>query len=150
MQVSSEFVIFDGEETSTKVMWIKLSGVVDNRSIMSVRDVILSILDDFSGIYILDLNRIENEEFPNLTNFRKMIADSIRANQNCILLSESKKLELWIENYAIFNGTHLAKVPDELNRLIRDKVEEDLLFSQKSSEEPDIRLHLDYLIQDGS
>ncbi|PJZ52123.1 hypothetical protein [Leptospira adleri] len=131
-------------------MWIKLSGVVDNRSIMSVRDVILSILDDFSGIYILDLNRIENEEFPNLTNFRKMIADSIRANQNCILLSESKKLELWIENYAIFNGTHLAKVPDELNRLIRDKVEEDLLFSQKSSEEPDIRLHLDYLIQDGS
>lgn len=150
MQVSSEFVIFDGKETSTKVMWIKLSGVVDNRSIMSVRDVILSILDDFSGIYILDLNRIENEEFPNLTNFRKMIADSIRANQNCILLSESKKLELWIENYAIFNGTHLAKVPDELNRLIRDKVEEDLLFSQESSEEPDIRLHLDYLIQDGS
>lgn len=150
MQVSNEFVIFDGEDTSAKVMWIKLSGVVDNRSIMSVRDVILSILDDFSGIYILDLNRIENEDFPNLTNFRKMIADSIRVNQNCILLSESKKLELWIENYTIFNGTHLAKVPDELNRLIHDKVEEDFLFAKESSEEPDIRLHLDYLIQEGS
>ncbi|RHX84253.1 hypothetical protein [Leptospira stimsonii] len=131
-------------------MWIKLSGVVDNRSIMNVRDVILSILDDYSGIYILDLNRIENEEFPNLTNFRKMISDSIRVNQNCILLSDSKKLELWIENYSIFNGTYLVKDPNELDQLISNKVEDDLLFENVSSEEPDIRLHLDYLIQDGS
>ncbi|MBM9498711.1 hypothetical protein JWG44_00385 [Leptospira sp. 201903071] len=131
-------------------MWIKLSGVVDNRSIVNVRDVILSILDDFSGIYILDLNQIENEDFPNLTNFRKMIADSIRINQNCILLSDSRKLELWIENYTIFNGTYLAKVPKELDQLIERKLDEDLLFANVSSEEPDIRLHLDYLIQDGS
>ncbi|RHX89485.1 hypothetical protein [Leptospira stimsonii] len=131
-------------------MWIKLSGVVDNRSIMNVRDVILSILDDYSGIYILDLNRIENEDFPNLTNFRKMISDSIRVNQNCILLSDSKKLELWIENYSIFNGTYLVKDPNELDQLISNKVEDDLLFENVSSEEPDIRLHLDYLIQDGS
>ncbi|AOP36345.1 hypothetical protein A0128_20210 [Leptospira tipperaryensis] len=131
-------------------MWIKLSGVVDNRSIMNVRDVILSILDDFSGIYILDLNRIENEEFPNLTNFRKMIADSIRINQNCILLSESKRLELWIENYAIFNGTYLAKNSEELNHLLNHKIEEDRFLVNASSEEPDIRLHLDYLIQDGT
>ncbi len=150
MQVSNEFVTFHGKGAATRVMWIKLSGVVDNRSIMNVRDVILSILDDYSGIYILDLNRIENEDFPNLTNFRKMISDSIRVNQNCILLSDSKKLELWIENYSIFNGTYLVKDPNELDQLISNKVEDDLLFENVSSEEPDIRLHLDYLIQDGS
>ncbi|MBM9578156.1 hypothetical protein JWG45_13445 [Leptospira sp. 201903070] len=131
-------------------MWIKLSGSVDNRSIVNVRDVILSVLDDFPGIYILDLSRIENEDFPNLTNFRKMIADSIRINQNCILLSESRKLELWIENYTIFNGTYLAKNSKELNQLIEKRLDQNFLFANVSSEEPDIRLHLDYLIQDGS
>ncbi|RHX77543.1 hypothetical protein DLM76_20910 [Leptospira yasudae] len=128
-------------------MLIKLSGVIDNRSIMNVRDIILSILDEFSGIYILDLNKIENEEFINLTNFRKMISDSIRVNQNCVILSECRKLELWIENYSVFNGVYLAKNDSELAQVLNEKVSNDTLL-EDATDESDIRLHLDYLIKD--
>ncbi|AYV57732.1 hypothetical protein [Leptospira kmetyi] len=129
-------------------MLIRLSGVIDNRSIMNVRDIILSILDEFSGIYILDLNKIENEEFINLTNFRKMISDSIRVNHNCIILSECRKLELWIENYSVFNGVYLAKNETELTHVLNDKISNDTLLDD-ATDESDIRLHLDYLIKDG-
>ncbi|PJZ57203.1 hypothetical protein EHQ76_09275 [Leptospira barantonii] len=129
-------------------MLIRLSGVIDNRSIMNVRDIILSILDEFSGIYILDLNKIENEEFINLTNFRKMISDSIRVNHNCIILSECRKLELWIENYSVFNGVYLAKNEAELTQVLNDKISNDTLLDD-ATDESDIRLHLDYLIKDG-
>ncbi|MBW0434942.1 hypothetical protein [Leptospira yasudae] len=128
-------------------MLIKLSGVIDNRSIMNVRDIILSILDEFSGIYILDLNKIENEEFINLTNFRKMISDSIRVNQNCVILSECRKLELWIENYSVFNGVYLAKNDAELTEVLNEKVSNDIPLDD-ATDESDIRLHLDYLIKD--
>ncbi|TGL80899.1 hypothetical protein [Leptospira yasudae] len=128
-------------------MLIKLSGVIDNRSIMNVRDIILSILDEFSGIYILDLNKIENEEFINLTNFRKMISDSIRVNHNCVILSECRKLELWIENYSVFNGVYLAKNDSELAQVLNEKVSNDTLLDD-ATDESDIRLHLDYLIKD--
>ncbi|MCG6162085.1 MULTISPECIES: hypothetical protein [Leptospira] len=128
-------------------MLIKLSGVIDNRSIMNVRDIILSILDEFSGIYILDLNKIENEEFINLTNFRKMISDSIRVNQNCVILSECRKLELWIENYSVFNGVYLAKNDSELAQVLNEKISNDTLLDD-TTDESDIRLHLDYLIKD--
>lgn len=147
MQVSNEFVTFNVQGTTTKVMLIKLSGVIDNRSIMNVRDIILSILDEFSGIYILDLNKIENEEFINLTNFRKMISDSIRVNQNCVILSECRKLELWIENYSVFNGVYLAKNDSELAQVLNEKVSNDTLL-EDATDESDIRLHLDYLIKD--
>lgn len=147
MQVSNEFVTFNVQGTTTKVMLIKLSGVIDNRSIMNVRDIILSILDEFSGIYILDLNKIENEEFINLTNFRKMISDSIRVNQNCVILSECRKLELWIENYSVFNGVYLAKNDSELAQVLNEKISNDTLLDD-TTDESDIRLHLDYLIKD--
>lgn len=147
MQVSNEFVTFNVQGTTTKVMLIKLSGVIDNRSIMNVRDIILSILDEFSGIYILDLNKIENEEFINLTNFRKMISDSIRVNHNCVILSECRKLELWIENYSVFNGVYLAKNDSELAQVLNEKVSNDTLLDD-ATDESDIRLHLDYLIKD--
>ncbi|EKO53818.1 hypothetical protein LEP1GSC132_0632 [Leptospira kirschneri str. 200803703] len=129
-------------------MLIKLSGVVDNRSILNVRDIILSILEEFIGLYILNLNGIENEEFINLTNFRKMLSDSIRMNHKCIIFSESKKLELWIENYSIFNGIYLVKNDTELTRVLNEKVVRDD-FIESSNDESDIRLHLDYLIKDG-
>lgn len=148
MQVSNEFVTFNVQGTTAKVMLIRLSGVIDNRSIMNVRDIILSILDEFSGIYILDLNKIENEEFINLTNFRKMISDSIRVNHNCIILSECRKLELWIENYSVFNGVYLAKNEAELTQVLNDKISNDTLLDD-ATDESDIRLHLDYLIKDG-
>lgn len=148
MQVSNEFVTFNVQGTTAKVMLIRLSGVIDNRSIMNVRDIILSILDEFSGIYILDLNKIENEEFINLTNFRKMISDSIRVNHNCIILSECRKLELWIENYSVFNGVYLAKSETELTQVLNEKVSNDILL-EDATDESDIRLHLDYLIKDG-
>lgn len=148
MQVSNEFVTFNVQGTTAKVMLIRLSGVIDNRSIMNVRDIILSILDEFSGIYILDLNKIENEEFINLTNFRKMISDSIRVNHNCIILSECRKLELWIENYSVFNGVYLAKNETELTHVLNDKISNDTLLDD-ATDESDIRLHLDYLIKDG-
>lgn len=147
MQVSNEFVTFNVQGTTAKVMLIKLSGVIDNRSIMNVRDIILSILDEFSGIYILDLNKIENEEFINLTNFRKMISDSIRVNQNCVILSECRKLELWIENYSVFNGVYLAKNDAELTEVLNEKVSNDIPLDD-ATDESDIRLHLDYLIKD--
>ncbi|EMO31291.1 hypothetical protein LEP1GSC175_0138 [Leptospira santarosai str. HAI821] len=126
---------------------IKLSGVVDNRSVMNVRDVILSILEEFAGLYVLDLNEIENEEFINLTNFRKMLSDSIRANHNCIILSQSRKLELWIENYSVFNGIYLVKNDTELVQVLNEKAPSDI-FLKDVNNEPDIRLHLDYLIKD--
>lgn len=148
MQVSNEFVAFNVHGIDIKVMLIKLSGIVDNRSIMNVRDVILSILDEFTELYILDLNEIENEEFINLTNFRKMLSDSIRTNHNCIILSKCKKLELWIENYSVFNGVYLAKNDTELIQILNEKVPNDV-FLGDASDEPDIRLHLDYLIKDG-
>lgn len=148
MQVSSEFVTFNVHGVSAKVMLIKLSGVVDNRSILNVRDIILSILEEFIGLYILNLNGIENEEFINLTNFRKMLSDSIRMNHKCIIFSESKKLELWIENYSIFNGIYLVKNDTELTRVLNEKVVRDD-FIENSNDESDIRLHLDYLIKDG-
>ncbi|EMO13593.1 hypothetical protein LEP1GSC161_4117 [Leptospira santarosai str. CBC1416] len=128
-------------------MLIKLSGVVDNRSVMNVRDVILSILEEFAGLYVLDLNEIENEEFINLTNFRKMLSDSIRANHNCIILSQSRKLELWIENYSVFNGIYLVKNDTELVQVLNEKAPSDI-FLKDVNNEPDIRLHLDYLIKD--
>ncbi|KXZ26860.1 hypothetical protein AYB33_07535 [Leptospira santarosai] len=128
-------------------MLIKLSGVVDNRSVMNVRDVILSILEEFAGLYVLDLNEIENEEFINLTNFRKMLSDSIRANHNCIILSKSRKLELWIENYSVFNGIYLVKNDTELIQVLNEKAPSDI-FLKDVNNEPDIRLHLDYLIKD--
>ncbi|EMG09992.1 hypothetical protein LEP1GSC151_0062 [Leptospira interrogans serovar Grippotyphosa str. LT2186] len=103
-------------------MLIKLSGVVDNRSILNVRDIILSILEEFIGLYILNLNGIENEEFINLTNFRKMLSDSIRINHKCIIYSESKKLELWIENYSVFNGVYLVKNDTELTQVLNEKL----------------------------
>ncbi|KON75881.1 Uncharacterized protein NV38_0003474 [Leptospira kirschneri serovar Mozdok] len=148
MQVSNEFVTFNVHGVSAKVMLIKLSGVVDNRSILNVRDIILSILEEFIGLYILNLNGIENEEFINLTNFRKMLSDSIRMNHKCIIFSESKKLELWIENYSIFNGIYLVKNDTELTRVLNEKVVRDD-FIENSNDESDIRLHLDYLIKDG-
>ncbi|EKO14381.1 hypothetical protein LEP1GSC008_4119 [Leptospira kirschneri serovar Bulgarica str. Nikolaevo] len=148
MQVSNEFVTFNVHGMSAKVMLIKLSGVVDNRSILNVRDIILSILEEFIGLYILNLNGIENEEFINLTNFRKMLSDSIRMNHKCIIFSESKKLELWIENYSIFNGIYLVKNDTELTRVLNEKVVRDD-FIENSNDESDIRLHLDYLIKDG-
>lgn len=148
MQVSNEFVTFNVHGVSAKVMLIKLSGVVDNRSILNVRDIILSILEEFIGLYILNLNGIENEEFINLTNFRKMLSDSIRMNHKCIIFSESKKLELWIENYSIFNGIYLVKNDTELTRVLNEKVVRDD-FIESSNDESDIRLHLDYLIKDG-
>ncbi len=148
MQVSNEFVTFNVHGTVTKVMLIKLSGIIDNRSIMNVRDIILSILEEFKGVYILDLNKIENEEFINLTNFRKMISDSIRVNHNCIILSECKKLELWIENYSVFNGVYLAKNDTELTQILNEKIANDV-FLEDGGDESDIRLHLDYLIKDG-
>ncbi|EMS84415.1 hypothetical protein LEP1GSC021_4433 [Leptospira noguchii str. 1993005606] len=129
-------------------MLIKLSGVVDNRSILNVRDIILSILEEFIGLYILNLNGIENEEFINLTNFRKMLSDSIRINHKCIIFSESKKLELWIENYSVFNGVYLVKNDAELTQVLNEKVVHDD-FVENSNDESDIRLHLDYLIKDG-
>ncbi|EKO34133.1 hypothetical protein LEP1GSC163_1412 [Leptospira santarosai str. CBC379] len=128
-------------------MLIKLSGVVDSRSVMNVRDVILSILEEFAGLYVLDLNEIENEEFINLTNFRKMLSDSIRANHNCIILSQSRKLELWIENYSVFNGIYLVKNDTELVQVLNEKAPSDI-FLKDVNNEPDIRLHLDYLIKD--
>ncbi len=148
MQVSNEFVAFNVHGIAIKVMLIKLSGIIENRSIMNVRDVILSILDEFTGLYILDLNEIQNEEFINLTNFRKMLSDSIRANHNCIILSKCKKLELWIENYSVFNGVYLAKNDTELIQILNEKVPSDI-FLEDTNDEPDIRLHLDYLIKDG-
>ncbi len=148
MQVSNEFVAFNVHGIDIKVMLIKLSGIVDNRSIVNVRDVILSILDELTGPYILDLNEIENEEFINLTNFRKMLSDSIRANHNCIILSKSKKLELWIENYSVFNGIYLAKNDTELIQVLNGKAPNHI-FLEDINDEPDIRLHLDYLIKDG-
>ncbi len=148
MQVSNEFVIFNVHGASVKVMLIKLSGVVDNRSILNVRDIILSILEEFIGLYILNLNGIENEEFINLTNFRKMLSDSIRINHKCIIFSESKKLELWIENYSVFNGVYLVKSDAELTQVLNEKVVHDD-FVENSNDESDIRLHLDYLIKDG-
>ncbi|EMN00769.1 hypothetical protein LEP1GSC035_0057 [Leptospira noguchii str. 2007001578] len=148
MQVSNEFVIFNVHGASVKVMLIKLSGVVDNRSILNVRDIILSILEEFIGLYILNLNGIENEEFINLTNFRKMLSDSIRINHKCIIFSESKKLELWIENYSVFNGVYLVKNDAELTQVLNEKVVHDD-FVENSNDESDIRLHLDYLIKDG-
>lgn len=148
MQVSNEFVIFNVHGASVKVMLIKLSGVVDNRSILNVRDIILSILEEFIGLYILNLNGIENEEFINLTNFRKMLSDSIRINHKCIIFSESKKLELWIENYSVFNGVYLVKNDVELTQVLNEKVVHDD-FVENSNDESDIRLHLDYLIKDG-
>lgn len=147
MQVSNEFVAFNMYGITTKVMLIKLSGVVDNRSVMNVRDVILSILEEFAGLYILDLNEIGNEEFINLTNFRKMLSDSIRANHNCIILSKSRKLELWIENYSVFNGIYLVKNDTELVQVLNEKAPSDI-FLKDVNNEPDIRLHLDYLIKD--
>ncbi|TGK38513.1 hypothetical protein EHQ12_06385 [Leptospira gomenensis] len=131
-------------------MLINLSGLIDNRSILSVRDIILSILDDFSGIYVLDLNKIENEEFINLTNFRKMISDAVRVNPHCVILSESRKLELWIENYSIFNGTYLAKSESDLLQVFQEKLSNDPISesSLHISGEADIRLHLDYLVED--
>ncbi|AKH79252.1 hypothetical protein ACO2J1_10590 [Leptospira interrogans] len=129
-------------------MLIKLSGVVDNRSILNVRDIILSILEEFIGLYILNLNGIENEEFINLTNFRKMLSDSIRINHKCIIYSESKKLELWIENYSVFNGVYLVKNDTELTQVLNEKIIHDD-FVESSNDESDIRLHLDYLIKDG-
>lgn len=147
MQVSNEFVAFNMYGITTKVMLIKLSGVVDNRSVMNVRDVILSILEEFAGLYVLDLNEIENEEFINLTNFRKMLSDSIRANHNCIILSQSRKLELWIENYSVFNGIYLVKNDTELVQVLNEKAPSDI-FLKDVNNEPDIRLHLDYLIKD--
>ncbi len=147
MQVSNEFVAFNMYGITTKVMLIKLSGVVDNRSVMNVRDVILSILEEFAGLYVLDLNEIENEEFINLTNFRKMLSDSIRANHNCIILSKSRKLELWIENYSVFNGIYLVKNDTELVQVLNEKAPSDI-FLKDVNNEPDIRLHLDYLIKD--
>lgn len=147
MQVSNEFVAFNMYGITTKVMLIKLSGVVDNRSVMNVHDVILSILEEFAGLYVLDLNEIENEEFINLTNFRKMLSDSIRANHNCIILSKSRKLELWIENYSVFNGIYLVKNDTELVQVLNEKAPSDI-FLKDVNNEPDIRLHLDYLIKD--
>ncbi|AVV52062.1 Uncharacterized protein XB17_03501 [Leptospira santarosai] len=147
MQVSNEFVAFNMYGITTKVMLIKLSGVVDNRSVMNVRDVILSILEEFAGLYVLDLNEIGNEEFINLTNFRKMLSDSIRANHNCIILSKSRKLELWIENYSVFNGIYLVKNDTELVQVLNEKAPSDI-FLKDVNNEPDIRLHLDYLIKD--
>lgn len=147
MQVSNEFVAFNMYGITTKVMLIKLSGVVDSRSVMNVRDVILSILEEFAGLYVLDLNEIENEEFINLTNFRKMLSDSIRANHNCIILSQSRKLELWIENYSVFNGIYLVKNDTELVQVLNEKAPSDI-FLKDVNNEPDIRLHLDYLIKD--
>ncbi len=147
MQVSNEFVAFNMYGITTKVMLIKLSGVVDSRSVMNVRDVILSILEEFAGLYVLDLNEIENEEFINLTNFRKMLSDSIRANHNCIILSKSRKLELWIENYSVFNGIYLVKNDTELVQVLNEKAPSDI-FLKDVNNEPDIRLHLDYLIKD--
>ncbi len=147
MQVSNEFVAFNMYGITTKVMLIKLSGVVDNRSVMNVRDVVLSILEEFAGLYVLDLNEIENEEFINLTNFRKMLSDSIRANHNCIILSKSRKLELWIENYSVFNGIYLVKNDTELVQVLNEKAPSDI-FLKDVNNEPDIRLHLDYLIKD--
>lgn len=147
MQVSNEFVAFNMYGITTKVVLIKLSGVVDNRSVMNVRDVILSILEEFAGLYVLDLNEIENEEFINLTNFRKMLSDSIRANHNCIILSQSRKLELWIENYSVFNGIYLVKNDTELVQVLNEKAPSDI-FLKDVNNEPDIRLHLDYLIKD--
>ncbi len=148
MQVSNEFVTFNVHGASVKVMLIKLSGVVDNRSILNVRDIILSILEEFIGLYILNLNGIENEEFINLTNFRKMLSDSIRINHKCIIYSESKKLELWIENYSVFNGVYLVKNDTELTQVLNEKIIHDD-FVESSNDESDIRLHLDYLIKDG-
>lgn len=147
MQVSNEFVAFNMYGITTKVMLIKLSGVVDSRSVMNVRDVILSILEEFAGLYVLDLNEIGNEEFINLTNFRKMLSDSIRANHNCIILSKSRKLELWIENYSVFNGIYLVKNDTELVQVLNEKAPSDI-FLKDVNNEPDIRLHLDYLIKD--
>ncbi|MDV6237180.1 hypothetical protein CH379_016225 [Leptospira ellisii] len=131
-------------------MLINLSGLIDNRSILSVRDILLSILDDFTGIYVLDLNKIENDEFINLTNFRKMISDAVRVNPHCVILSESRKLELWIENYSIFNGTYLAKSESDLLNVLKDKLANDRIVenSLHITGEADIRLHLDYLVED--